>query len=183
MMLPCPTESGPASHSHSHNHAHPNTMQMAPFGNDNPGLRTPPSASSRDREPPGASRYRRCAYLDSPTFQAFADPADPADPPVLVRVDRSRFQGMVGTSPRASARSNRSIDHSYIPSFAQGSPRQDAAAAATSGDSTPANASPPASPGPIDAAAAAAAAAAFDAAALHVFVRLTASVAITTTTD
>lgn len=96
MMLRCSTESGPASHSHSHNHAHPNTMQMAPFGNDNPGLHTPPSASSRDRESPGAPRYRRCAYLDSPTFQAFGDPADPANPAVLVRVDRSRFQGMVG---------------------------------------------------------------------------------------
>jgi hypothetical protein len=43
---------------------------------------------------------------------------------------------MVGTSPRASARSNRSIDHSHIPSFTQASPREDAAAAATSGAST-----------------------------------------------
>jgi hypothetical protein len=143
MMLRCSTESGPASHSHSHYHAHPNTIQMAPFGNDNRGMRTPPSASIRDPEPPGAPRYRRCAYLDSPTFQAFADPADPA---VLVRVDRSRFQGMVGTSPRASARSNRSIDHSHIPSFAQARPRQDAAAAATSGASTPVNASTPGEP-------------------------------------
>ena len=120
MMLRCSTESGPASHFHSHNHAHPNIIQMAPFGNDNRGMRKPPSASSRYREPTGAPRSRRCAYLDSPTFQAFADPADPD---VLVRVDRSRFQGMVGhLQGRPRDQRVRSITHTH-PIICTGEPQ------------------------------------------------------------